>query len=370
MTSKQDHNYVVILAGGGGTRLWPRSRSKTPKQFLKIIGNQTMLQLTAERALKVVDWDRIIIVTNQAHVEMVKQQLPAAKSENIILEPEKKDTALAMLVGALYAHSLDPQAVVINSASDHFVTNLPEFVTTMQAASALAASQQALVTVGIAPTAPETGFGYIKIGAEVKQPKKDVAVFEVDSFTEKPNAATAAAFIATGKYFWNANMYVWSSQALIAAFKKYAPAIWQKASVLMDKKGNKFQKALTEVYQDCQAISIDYAISEKADNLLLIPGNFGWSDVGDWKVAYILGKKDSELNVYNDETEGEAQLICEASRENLVMCDNKKLIALLGVEDLVVVETEEILLVAKKNQAQEVKKIVEKLKKQKQEQYL
>ncbi len=365
-----EHNYVVILAGGGGTRLWPRSRVKMPKQFLKIVSDETMLQLTAQRALLVAPWERIIIVTNQAHLEMVKEQLPKAKPANIILEPEKKETALAMLVGALFAHSLDPQAVIINSASDHYVQDLPEFSRVMVAAAQLASQKDVLVTVGIAPTRPETGFGYIRIGEESGRAAKDLPIFQVENFTEKPNATTAAAFIAIGKYFWNANMYVWSSQSLINAFQKHAPAIWQNSQKLLHTKAQDFNRSLKHIYSQAQAISIDYAISEKADNLLLLPGNFGWSDVGDWQVAYDLGKKDQNANVLNDETGNQADLIALDSRKNMIACAQTRLIALLGIDDLIVIDTDEILLIAKKERSQEVKKIVEELKAKKKPQYL
>ncbi len=369
-TQFDPHNYVVILAGGGGTRLWPRSRQACPKQFLQIIGNQTMLQLTAERALLLAPWERIIIVTNKAHLATVQAQLPQAKTENIILEPEKKDTALAMLVGALFAHAKDPQAVVINSASDHYVQDLPEFTRVMNAAATLAQEKDALLTVGISPTRPETGFGYIRIGEEIGRIHKDLPVFKVENFTEKPNATTAAAFIATGKYFWNANMYVWSSQALIKAFKDHAPAIWRTAASLLETSLIKFNQVLPDIYTKNTGISIDYAISEKATNLLLLPGNFGWSDVGDWQVAYDLGNKDHNDNVLNENEKPQADFIAFDSRKNLVSCSKERLVALLGVDDLVIVDTDEILLVAKKERSQEVKKIVEELKSKKKSQYL
>ena len=367
---KNKHHYVVILAGGGGTRLWPRSRTKMPKQFLKLVGDQTMLQLTAHRAHKLVDWDHIIIVTNQDHAQMVKSQLPEIKETQIILEPEKKDTALAMLVGALYAYSLDKKAIVINCASDHYLTDMSEFIKTMKEAAQLASQGDNLITVGIAPTHPETGFGYIKIGDQLKNHSKSLPVFKVDNFTEKPNATTAAAFIATGKYFWNANMYVWSSQALINAFKNHAPKIWQIASPLIGAENKNFQSHLPDIYTHTNAISIDYAISEKADNLLLLPGNFGWSDIGDWKVAYQLGKKDYNNNVHNDETNGQAKFITNSSYKNLLASSNPRLVALLGVENLVIVDTPEILLIAHQDKTQEVKQIVESLKQKKKTEYL
>ncbi len=368
--SNRTHQYVVILAGGSGTRLWPRSRGNTPKQFLQIIGDKTMLQLTADRALTLADWDHIIVITNAAHQDAVREQLPQLARENIILEPEKRDTALAMLVGALFARARDQQAVVINSASDHFVpaTDLQEFDRTMAKAATIAASHKNLLTVGIAPRRPETGFGYIKVGEQIDTDKK-LPVFSVESFTEKPNLATATAFIATGRYFWNANMYVWSAQALADAFRKYAPKIYQAAEPLLQASPEQFPDLLPAVYAASPAISIDYAISEKADNLLLIPGNFSWSDVGDWHVAYDLGSKDQHDNVYTKQNPL-AEVIAHDARANLVASSDKRLVALVGVEDLVIVDTPEILLVCDKNKSQDVKKIVEALKKAKKTQYL
>ena len=328
-----------------------------------------MLQRTADRALTLVDWDHIIIITNAAHKKMVMAQLPEVVEHNIILEPEKRDTALAMLVGAIYARNLDPQAVIMTSASDHFVvdSDLPEFARTMRKACRMAAEGDNLVTVGIAPRGPETGFGYIKVGEQVDNDKK-LPVFRVDSFTEKPNLATATAFIATGRYFWNANMYVWSAEALVQAFAKHAPKILAAAQPLVGASAKEFARQLTSVYAASPAISIDYAISEKADNLLLIPGNFAWSDVGDWKVAYELGKKDAADNVCN--LSGKCELVTHEARANLVTGSGERLLALVGVDNLVVVDTPDILLIAQKSRSQEVKKIVEQLKKNKRQEYL
>ena len=365
-----DNQYVVILAGGSGTRLWPRSRGETPKQFLQLVGDKTMLQRTADRALQVTDWDHIIVITNQAHAQVVRQQLPQLQNDHVLLEPEKKDTALAMLVGALFARSFNPEAVIINSASDHYVTqkDLAEFGRTMTKACNIAASHQNLITVGIAPRRPETGFGYIKVGEQIDNDKA-LPVFKVDSFTEKPNLATATAFIATGKYFWNANMYVWSATALLAAFKKYAPQTYQAVQPLLKAKPEDFARLLPQVYAQSPSISIDYAISEKADNLLLIPGNFSWSDVGDWRVAYELGQKNADGNVITTENQA-ASVIVHGARENLIASSDKRLVALVGVNDLVIVDTPEVLLVCDKNKSQDVKKIVETLKQDKKEEYL
>jgi mannose-1-phosphate guanylyltransferase len=369
--SSSNHRFALILAGGTGTRLWPRSRGATPKQFLRLVGAQTMLQLTVKRALKLVDLDHIIVISNRDHLHLVQQQLPDLPANQILLEPAKKDTALAMLVGALYARALDPDAIVINSASDHYVSeeDLAEFAAVMRQASDLAASHQHLITVGISPKRPETGFGYIKVGEQLDS-RGHVPVFHVDNFTEKPSEATAAAFIATGKYFWNANMYVWSSQALINAFQKYAPQIYQLAKPLLTTPAAKFSSKLAKIYREASPISIDFAISEKADNLLLLPGNFSWSDVGDWRTTYDLGKADANSNVHSSEIDQAPPLVVHHSYGNLLASSTSRLVALVGIKDLLIVDTPDVLLLTTKNHSQDVKKIVESLQQKNQTKYL
>lgn len=363
-----EHTYAVILAGGGGTRLWPKSRNKTPKQFLKLTGKDTMMQVAAARLTKLVPWDRIIVVTNEQYVDEVRAQLPEVPAENIIAEPQKRDTALAMLVGALYAYSKDPEAVVINGASDHVVVNEAEFVRVMKAAVDVAADHQYLVTVGITPTYPSSGFGYIKIGDDLRKLGKGLSLFKVQSFTEKPNVATARAFISTGKYFWNANMYVWSARALVEAFEQYQPDTYALTKDLRTMDAQAFHEALPKIYDKAEGISIDYAISEKAENLVLIPGDFGWNDVGDWKVVYELGVKDLHGNVINGEGDA-VHALTIASRGNLIQTNNR-LVALVGINDMLVIDTDEILMIAPKELSQDVKKLVERLKEEDKKEYL
>ncbi|MBT3250145.1 MAG: NTP transferase domain-containing protein [Candidatus Pacebacteria bacterium] len=366
--SALDHTYAVILAGGGGTRLWPKSRKKSPKQFLKLVGKQTMLQVTASRMSKLIPLDKFIIVTNKLYEKEVRDQLPEVPVENIISEPEKKDTALAMLVGSLYAKSLDPKAIVVNAASDHVVTNEKEFIRVMKAAVETAASNEYLISVGITPTFPSTGFGYIKIGEDLKKLDGGLSLFKVDSFTEKPNKATAGAFISTGKYFWNANMYVWSAKAISESFDKHMPKMHKLSEKLATQSAKEFHKMLPNIYKQAESISIDYAISEKASNLALIPGDFGWNDVGDWGVVYDLGTKDLSGNVVVSEN-GKTEALSIKSHNNLLHTNNR-LIAVFGVDDLVIVDTDEILMIAPKGKSQEVKELVNRLKEESKDEYL
>lgn len=371
MTVKNNqHIFGIILAGGGGTRLWPKSRKDNPKQFLDLHGKKTMLQVTADRFERFMPWERMIVVTNKRYLNLVKQQLPKIPTKNIIVEPEKRDTAMAMLAGAIFAYNLDPKAVLVNDAADHVIFNDDLFVKIMLLAADVASDLKSLVAIGITPTNPSTAFGYIKIGKEIKKLNTRSSLYKVDNFTEKPQLATAQAFIATGKYFWNANHYVWSAQALIDAFKLHMPTMHKQVQPLINCSISEFNKQLPSVYEDVEKISIDYAISEKADNLYLIPGDFGWDDIGEWQVVYNLGKKTPAGNVIiSDKENDQVQTLILDSQNNLVHVGDR-MVALLGVNDMIVVDTDEILMVAPKSKSQDVKKLVEQLKAEKREQFL
>lgn len=368
MMKDTSHTYAVILAGGGGTRLWPTSRDETPKQFLKLTEDRTMMQIAAHRANLIVDWDRIIVVTHARYLEEIKTQLPQVPAQNIIAEPERRDTAMAMLAGTLLAQSFDPEANIFNLASDHVVIDEDEYVKVMKTALEISSHKDKLVTVGITAVSPSSAFGYIKIDGLFKTTDNGLSIYHVDNFTEKPSPEVAAQFIATGKYYWNANMYVWSAQALVEAFRKFRPDILAPAEKLGTLKPAAFHKALAEVYSQVDKISIDYAISEKADNLVLIPGNFGWDDVGDWTVMHNLSHKDKQGNAVI-KTESSVEPVIINSSNNLIYSGGR-LIAIAGVDDLVIVDSKDITLIIPRSKSQDVKKIVEKLKEEKKQQYL
>lgn len=358
--SALDHTFVVILAGGGGTRLWPKSREKTPKQFLRLFSSDSLLQEAYSRIRELVPADRIIVVTNIDYVDEVRRQLPDVPNMNIIGEPQKRETAPAMLLGAMIAYKRDPEAVVINQASDHVVTNWKEFIHVSKTAIEVARSGDVLVTVGITPTYPNTGFGYIQIDGKLEE-RNGLSVYKVDKFTEKPDEKTASQFIATGKYYWNANNYVWKASALIQAFDLTSPdilGVMRSLEASIDTLG--FTKELERVYDEVEKISIDYAVSEKAKNLVLIPGDFGWDDVGSWGVVHDLKTKNELGNAVIADMKTDT-VVFHDSKNNLVQTHGR-LVALVGVHDTIVIDTGEILLVMPKSKSQDVKKIVEQIK--------
>jgi mannose-1-phosphate guanylyltransferase len=369
MNSYQDHSYAVILAGGSGTRLWPMSRDNKPKQFLKLGGTTTLLQQAAGRISRLIPWEKIIVVTNVDYANEVRRQLPQVLPQNIIAEPTKRDTALAMALGSLVAKQYDSQAVVTNIASDHVLKDEMEYQRVITKALELAASDGNLITVGITPTGPNVNFGYIQV-----EDNKDVngtdLVCTVRSFKEKPDRETAEGFLHAGNYFWNANMYTWKATAVIEAFHRFMPELTDGLSQIEASIGtDQFESTLAQVYENAPKVSIDVAISEKADNLLLLPGDFGWDDVGLWSTVYELGEKDEHETVAVRDGGDTSPVVAIDAHRNLVST-NGRLVALVGVEDLVVVDSDEVVLILPRERAADVKKVVAKLEEEDLKNYL
>lgn len=368
---KMKNLYVVVLCGGGGTRLWPRSRNQTPKQFINFISPETLYQESIDHVRDLVPADRIIIITNETYLDRIKAESPQIPHENIILEPEKKDTALAMGVAAAYAYHLNPQAVVVNVAADHWIQDGKLFEKTLLTAAHIANNGEQIITVGIKPTSPHTGYGYIKAGQKIET-RHGLPIYKVDSFKEKPDKTTAKRFLKTGKYFWNANLYTWQAKLILDMFKDLAPDLYKNINNIQSVLGKpNYRKVLKAEYRRARSVPIDIAISEKCDNLLVIPGMFPWSDIGDWKAVYEKGDKGKLGNmvIQSHESKPGRNVLFYNSKNNLVNY-NENLIALVGVKDLVVVDTDDALLICHRNQAQDVKKIVQKLKALKKKKYL
>jgi mannose-1-phosphate guanylyltransferase len=364
----KNHLYVLILCGGGGTRLWPRSRQKTPKQFLtNLYGQKTLYEQTVERALCLTTSEKVFVVTNNDYLDEVVTLGRVISPRNIIAEPQAKNTTMAMGVGAAYIYKKDPQAIIVNLASDGAINNYDLFTTEMLTAVNAAASGEYIVTVGITPSFPHTGLGYIQ--ADERIHKIEQEVYKVRSFKEKPDLETAKDFILKGNYYWNANLYVWAAQTIWNAFQKLAPDIFQHIKKIYESLGSSNEEdILRESYDQVENISIDYAISEKASNLVLVPATFSWSDVGDWKVVYDLKEKDTQGNILKSFTEkGECfSLDCN----NCLVESQSKLIATIGLKDIIVVETENAILICQNDRAQDVKKVVEDLKSKGKTEYL
>lgn len=357
--SFKDHLRVLILAGGGGTRLWPKSRHALPKHLIKnLIDRKSLLEIAYSRAGNLAAPKDIYVVTIKDYAGAVAVLLPELPSENIIEEPVRKNTAMAMIYGAYKIGIADPNAVIINLAADHFIKDDKVFRAAVLSAARKAFNSRCLLTVGIVPRYAHTGLGYIRVGKQIDNIEK-VPIFKVSGFVEKPDQTTAQAFIASGEYFWNANMYTWRSDALLNTVKKTA-AVFYKAIKEIEKGKN-----MKSVYSQVPDISIDYAISEKAKNLLMVPGNFEWHDVGDWRVVHELSQRTPEGNYFTDPT----KVLADDVYASLVEA-NGRLVAISGIKDLIVVDTPDILMICDRNKAQDVKKLVERLKQQKKIEYL
>ena len=358
--SSSTHLYVVILCGGGGTRLWPLSRNKTPKQFIELIGEETLFEKTLKRAESLVPPDHIYIITNQQYLEDVQKYSASIPPANIIAEPEKKNTALAMGVIAGIIHTRDPHAVIINLASDHLITNLTEFHNTVLAAAATASATSKIVTIGIKPTFPHPGLGYIHRGAKLTLPL-DYPVYQVAGFREKPKVEIATQYLLTGEYYWNANLYTWTTAVILAEFQTHAPAISAHIQTIMQAVDQpNFAAVIAAEYAQCPDAQIDTAISEKTSRLVMIPGDFGWTDIGSWNVVHDEAVKDEQGNALVEREEGAEWMRLDTV--NSLVSTGRKLVVTIGVDNLMIIDTPDALLVTTKSKSQDIKQIIERLK--------
>lgn len=362
----KEHLYALVVAGGGGTRLWPKSRDKTPKQFLKLFKGRTLTQITLERLHNFLTWEKIfVITTSQEYKRELKSEVGNLHDENIIVEPMRRESAPAHGFGALVISQKDPDAVILNSAIDHIIEPIGKYEDSQMVAAEVAYKGNYLVAVGIEPDYPQTGYGYLKRGDKFEV-IQDRVVYKLDRFVEKPELSIAKRFISSGKYYWNANQYVWRADSILKAIRTYAPRIGVGLEKISQSIGTKKEQEIVEdVYRSMPKISIDYAISEKADNFLLVPARYNWSDIGNWREVWENLPKDVNGNVIIDGEEPGGRVLNIDTSNALVHTDGR-LIAIIDVDDIVIVDTKEALLVCTKSRAQNVKKIVEKLKKEKQ----
>jgi mannose-1-phosphate guanylyltransferase len=360
MSQQLAHLYVVILCGGGGTRLWPLSRSNAPKQFIDLVGSETLFDKTLKRAQKLVSNDHIFIMTNKDYLKDVERSAAKVPKANIISEPEKKNTALAMGVIAGIIHARDEHAVIINLASDHLIINDDVFVKSMLAAAKVAAEGKYIVTVGITPTFGHTGLGYIHADGKISN-VSGFDVMKVEGFREKPDYETAMQFLAIGEYYWNANLYTWSTKLILSEFAKLAPDLSDRIVAIMQASNSKdFEHVLAREYKKAKEEQIDTAISEKTDKLAVIAGDFGWTDIGSWNVVHDEVAKDKDGNALISREEG-ADWFRIDTRNSLVSTGKKQVVT-IGLENVIIVDTGDAILIAHKDRVQEVKKVVEHLK--------
>ncbi len=366
MGEVQKHLYVLILAGGGGTRLWPMSRNDKPKQFAKLFSGKSLFEITLERAQKLTTKSKIFVSTSSKYISQIKKLAPMIPHENIISEPMRRDTAMAHGLGALYIYNRDPEAVIANFASDHLISPMSTFVSTLNKAADAAFIYDYVVTVGLKPRYAHTGLGHIKAH---KQLEEKAGLLVGEKFVEKPDLSTAKKYTDSRQYYWNADICVYKARLFLDLLKKHSPktcAMYPKIVKAMQEGDEK--SAISLAFQMAPSISIDYAIWEKLTKFICVPASFNWTDVGDWQEVWKNLPHDKLGNVIAGPN-GNGQYIGEDSSNNLIFLD-KPLIATVGIKDMVIVETEDALLICPKDDSQSVKKIVEMLKIQKLDQYL
>ncbi|WP_441001066.1 mannose-1-phosphate guanylyltransferase [Fodinibius sp. SL11] len=351
--------HAVIMAGGSGTRFWPQSTEAHPKQFLNIFGDRTMLQDTVDRIEPLIPADRVWVITNDKYVDLVQEQLPDVPTNNIVGEPVGKNTAPCVAAAATLIQEKDPAGTMVVLPADHLIGKPKTFLSILEAAKAKAQESGALVTIGIKPDHPETGYGYIEFDKSSSQLYKESEVKKVNQFREKPDLETAKEFIDSGNFLWNSGMFIWKASTILEKFKQHLPTIFDEVEKLKPAVGTDNQKgAIDEFYYGCTSISIDYGIMEQADQVFVVPGSFEWNDVGSWRAVYDLRSKDKDSNVIQTDTAATAD-----AKNNLIQSKSGKMIALVGVENLAVVETDNAILVCDLDHSQGVKKVVNKLRK-------
>lgn len=356
--------YAVLMAGGVGTRFWPRSRRQTPKQVLNIAGQDTMIQATHKRLAGLVENSQILVVTNHEQKDEIQRQLPELESDNFLLEPFGRNTAPCIGLAAVHVAAHDPDAVMVVLPADHVITRTDEFQKVIRLAVEYAAENGGLLTLGITPQEPATGYGYIQAGEAVAE-KENHRICRVRTFAEKPNLETAKRFLKSGDFYWNSGIFIWKASTILNEISDKLPGIYEPLRDVKASLGTpRYNDTLEDMYRRIRPISIDFGVMQQAETVYVIPTNMGWNDVGSWETVFEISPKDG------NQIAGEfAQLINVDSRKNYVYSPGKA-VALVGVENLVIVDTGDALLVCRKSHAQDVKEAVEILQKKGLEQWL
>ena len=348
MTSKD--NYCVIMGGGIGSRVWPFSRKTMPKQFLDFFGTgRSLLQQTFDRFNKIIPTENILIVTNAIYADLVKEQLPELDSKQILLEPARRNTAPCIAWASYHIRSLNPNANIVVAPSDHLILKEGEFLAAIEKGLDFVSKSDKLLTLGIKPNRPETGYGYIQIAEQ-----EGDNFYKVKTFTEKPELELAKVFVESGEFYWNSGLFMWNVNTIIKAGEALLPELASKLAPGKDVYGTPEEKAfIEENFPACPNVSIDFGIMEKADNVYVSLGDFGWSDLGTWGSLYDLSPKDEQGNV---------TLKCDSmiynSNDNIVVLPKGKLAVIEGLEGFLVAESDNVLLICKKDEEHAIRKYV------------
>ncbi|MBE0069267.1 mannose-1-phosphate guanylyltransferase [Thermoanaerobacterium thermosaccharolyticum] len=351
----------VIMAGGKGERFWPKSRIKMPKQFLKLYGDKTMIQQTVDRLKKLMPIENIFVVTNIDYAGLISDQIPELPTENILIEPMGKNTAACIGLAALHTERLDRDSIMVVVPSDHVIKDEETYLGVLKTAIEKAKSGNNLVTIGIKPQHPETGYGYINFKKITHEILNNNPVHKVERFVEKPDYDTAVKYVESGDYLWNSGMFIWKTSAILNAIKEYMPQLYSALNVIKENfDSDEIEKILYEEYSKLESISIDYGIMEKAKNVYVVPGDFGWDDVGSWTSIERLYEKDENGNVIKGN-------VISVDTKKCIITGSDKLIATLGIEDVIIIDTEDALLICSKDKAQNVKEVLQELREKKSE---
>ncbi len=346
--------YGVIMAGGVGARFWPMSREKRPKQFLSMFGDRSLLAGTFTRLRSVVAAENIYVVTNAVQQQAIDDELHDLPEKNIIVEPIGRNTAPCIGLAALHIQRRDPDAVMIVVPADHLVQDEAEFTRILQNAVEVAAQSGEMVTIGIEPARPETGYGYIQyFEGGAKTPYTEKGAYRVKTFAEKPNLATAERFLESGDFLWNSGMFIWKVNTILSEIRKLLPELYEGLTAIEVTIGKvEYLPTVDQIYRMIRNISIDYGVMEKTKHVYVLKGAFGWSDVGSWEEVYRVSSKDKHGNA------AFGRAILRNSSNNLVH-SAKRAIATYGVDDLIIIDTDDAILVCKRSDSQNVKEIVD-----------
>lgn len=342
--------YSVIMAGGIGSRFWPQSREARPKQFINVFEEQSLLQQTLSRMAPIVPPERTLVVTHERYVDLTREQLSSIPEENILGEPISRNTAPCIAYAAIKLRAVDPEAVMVVLPADHLVKREDRFLNILRKATVVANKPGALVTIGIQPSYPATGYGYIQY--DPSESERDGA-YRVRTFAEKPNEATAERFLDSGDFLWNSGIFVWRADAILENMQTHLKSTWRAFEEASRHLGtDQEDSAIRQAYYKSTRISIDVGIMERASNVYVVPGSFGWSDIGDWRAVYNLSDKNRHGNVLRGNV-----IVHDTSR--CLINAGKRLVAVVGIHDVVVVDTDDALLICHQNSTQQVKNVVD-----------